>query len=432
MPREILQPAYTRLLNQLRGDFFGAWKEFGDACIVDDDAFETLRQAPSIVVSKDIVFRAGRVLPYNKAFPAENRVPVPDSVDEPAINFSLGGEPGALSDRPDYTAFHHATDLEMQVRVYQGNDLGWQFFANDGDLVVENAHWLHIVAAFSSMDALNIVYLDKSATRGIFAHSKTSLSIKTPIIPVVGRGNYHHFMIDQLPILMLARATGVTNKAAAALAPLSAMQREVCATYGVDTSAFLELEALAGGQRFTSFHLADAYLPAFIPLPLRLEILREANGANRLPRGTEKIFLGRKPSPGISPRLTNQNEIEAVLARNGFRVVYAEDYPPARQKELFAKACIVVGAHGAGLTNMVFAPKDLLLVEIMNDASNADDNGHFDVYKRMCNCIGQNYQRIVCPTLAGSSGLREQDRPMTCDPQRLERLVACAADALGL
>jgi len=58
-----------------------------------------------------------------------------------------------------------------------------------------------------------------------------------------------------------------------------------------------------------------------------------------------------------------QNEIPA-LAGKGFRVVEAEDYTAAQQMALFEKSDIIMGAHGSGLTNMVWGrPR---VVELVN------------------------------------------------------------------
>jgi hypothetical protein len=431
MTADTLPKAFKQLTDNFTKDLFGAWQDFGDVCVDDSDIFEILVSQPSIVRCNGIMFRAGKIRAFDEAFPEDARVRIPYSVSEPSMNYSFGNAGRHIRERPCDTAFYHAGDVEMQVRIYQGDDRGWQFYTPDGNLLTDNAGWLPEVARFQSKTAVNIVYLNKGLSRGIFAHSPEYTAIDTPVMPIVGRRNYCHFMIDLLPMLILAEKTGVAKNAAVAFSKVYPVQREICNAYGVDTATFMELDSVAEPKSFNAFRLKDAYLPAFVPLPMRLKILRDANGADSLPKGTENIFLCRKPSPEVSPRLTNQAELENVLSQHGFKIVYAEDYSVAGQKELFAKARVVVGVHGAGLTNMMFAPRSTLLVEIMNQKSHENPREMCDCFRRMCASNGQPYMRLVRPVEYETQGEMEQDSRISCPPESILRLVDAITGAIG-
>lgn len=68
---------------------------------------------------------------------------------------------------------------------------------------------------------------------------------------------------------------------------------------------------------------------------------------------SRRIFLDRRRRYGRN--IYNLQDIEAVTRRFGFETVYAEDLPFEAQVELFASAQAVVGVHGAGLVNLLFA-----------------------------------------------------------------------------
>ena len=78
--------------------------------------------------------------------------------------------------------------------------------------------------------------------------------------------------------------------------------------------------------------------------------------------GPEKIFISRRNAK--RRRLLNEAELELELRARGFISVQAEQLSVAEQAKVFSSAKCVVGAHGAGLTNLVFAPPGGLLVEL--------------------------------------------------------------------
>ena len=63
-------------------------------------------------------------------------------------------------------------------------------------------------------------------------------------------------------------------------------------------------------------------------------------------------------------RVINESELEPILARYGFEVVEAENLSLAEQIQLFSQAEAIAGPHGAGLTNIVFAPPGCKVFEL--------------------------------------------------------------------
>ena len=82
---------------------------------------------------------------------------------------------------------------------------------------------------------------------------------------------------------------------------------------------------------------------------------------------SRKIYLPRKANQ--VRRLVNAEQVEALMIRNGFEIVYADQLTFEEQIKLFSSASIVVGGTGAALSNIVFmqpgtkavifSPKDL-------------------------------------------------------------------------
>ena len=67
-----------------------------------------------------------------------------------------------------------------------------------------------------------------------------------------------------------------------------------------------------------------------------------------------RIHITRRASRA-GRRILNEEQLTTALARHGFESFDLESLPLQAQIELFFDAEVVVGAHGAGLTNLVFA-----------------------------------------------------------------------------
>jgi len=75
-----------------------------------------------------------------------------------------------------------------------------------------------------------------------------------------------------------------------------------------------------------------------------------------------KLYISRRDSG--NRRLENEDEVENLIASHGFEIVSLTSMPIAEQIELFAGATHVIGAHGAGLTNIVFCKPVTRILEI--------------------------------------------------------------------
>lgn len=141
--------------------------------------------------------------------------------------------------------------------------------------------------------------------------------------------------------------------------------------------------------------IADRLRPA-LHLGIRVEcdklhvtdhVLGQQVGANGVEAGwLRSVFLGERPARADGPRrlfvsrqdtfkkrVDNEAEIEAALARIGFVTIAPGNHTVAEQARLFLDADIIVGGHGAGLTNMIFCGPDTRVVELATDAEKPRD-----------------------------------------------------------
>jgi len=96
--------------------------------------------------------------------------------------------------------------------------------------------------------------------------------------------------------------------------------------------------------------------------PERVAYIRKRLGLENAPRGKARLYVVRGTAD--RRRVLNEDKVQQVLAGHGFASVNPGALSFADQVKLFADAAIVVGAHGAGLTNAMFMAPGGALVEL--------------------------------------------------------------------
>ncbi|UWQ93509.1 glycosyltransferase family 61 protein (plasmid) [Rhodobacteraceae bacterium M382] len=81
-----------------------------------------------------------------------------------------------------------------------------------------------------------------------------------------------------------------------------------------------------------------------------------------LAQGGTKLFVSRANS--TLRRLENTQELEEAFRALGFEIFDSGGYTIAQQAEIFSRASVVAGLHGAGLANAIFSPRGCRLIEI--------------------------------------------------------------------
>lgn len=84
--------------------------------------------------------------------------------------------------------------------------------------------------------------------------------------------------------------------------------------------------------------------------------------------------------------VTNEKDLEAVLARLGFQTHYMETLTLREQMTICSESEILIGLHGAGLANMLFLPRGSLVIEMRRD------NGSPSCFFRMAHALSIDYK----------------------------------------
>ena len=83
-----------------------------------------------------------------------------------------------------------------------------------------------------------------------------------------------------------------------------------------------------------------------------------------------KIYISRKNS--FHRSLINEEDVERLFEKKGFKIVYAENHSLKEQIAIFSNASIIAGPHGAGLSNIVFCKRLLKLFELFSPRYSPD------------------------------------------------------------
>ena len=100
-----------------------------------------------------------------------------------------------------------------------------------------------------------------------------------------------------------------------------------------------------------------------------------------------KLYISRADARGR--KILNEAEVAAALARQGFETVTLGRLDATRQIELFQSATHVVGVHGAGLANLLFAPPGAKALEILPPLVATPD------YWLLCAAAGHHYRALI-------------------------------------
>jgi capsular polysaccharide biosynthesis protein len=90
-------------------------------------------------------------------------------------------------------------------------------------------------------------------------------------------------------------------------------------------------------------------------------------------------------------RCINENEIFAIAQEYGFEKMENEGLDFMDQVRLYAQAEAVIGPHGAGFTNMAFAPQSATLIELIPKSRK------LPFFPAIADAIGQHYLKLEGP-----------------------------------
>ena len=209
------------------------------------------------------------------------------------------------------------------------------------------------------------------------------LDIPEPLVFLGGDENYCHWLIRYLSRLALLE--GHAN-----LRELPFLVKNNMKRYQAES---LDLLDIPEAYRYmvpenSLIHCNHIYIPTNLrnerDVGIGCKWLRDkfCRNKTRTRKSLRRLYISRGDSQ--LRRLLNEDELVYELARRGFETIIPGDISFTQQISLFSEASVVVGPHGAGLTNIVFAPSNCLVFELTDKLIS-----HMPDFRWIANAIGQ-------------------------------------------
>jgi hypothetical protein len=200
--------------------------------------------------------------------------------------------------------------------------------------------------------------------------------------------NYFHWLFDVLPRLhhlLEHLPDDIRFIAPAAMRPY---QRDSLAAVGISDHQ-LVLHPASEMWELETLYFSPP-MPAGCRSPEAIRWVRRALLEQQavIPQASgRRLYVSRRFA--ATRRVKNEAEVEALLHDYGFITVLAETLSFNDQIALFAVAEIVIGAHGAGLANLMFAPEGTKVVEFL---PSDDVRG---MYWKACHVLKHPYYYVL-------------------------------------
>jgi capsular polysaccharide biosynthesis protein len=234
--------------------------------------------------------------------------------------------------------------------------------------------------------------------------------------------NHYHWVFDVLPRVHLLQRWRPVIEQYLVPAQLSAAQLESLRILGITADQLFRLEPP------TRLRCQRLYVPSLpgsegCTPPWAVEFLREAftAAAERTPGQGRRLYVRR--GAGAQRPVLNEPDLIARLQHRGFQVIDPSELSFVQQVAAFRDAAVVVGAHGAGLANLVFSRATAVLEFLPAEYARTD------CYFTLCRQLGLNYDAWLAPRVptdapwgAIHADVEEIDRRIT----RLEQATAPA------
>jgi capsular polysaccharide biosynthesis protein len=222
--------------------------------------------------------------------------------------------------------------------------------------------------------------------------------------------NYYHWLYDSLPRLHIAKTILKLDENTRYLVP-------------EDTYAFqqetLDLLGIPVGARISSkdcWHLQSTNLLATTHPNLYegapewvVKFLRESLGGCSANKVEEKLIYISRGDSRRGRRLLNEDYLRTLLESVGFITYRLSELTVSQQISLFSQAKMIVGAHGAGFSNLAFASPGAVVYELFSERYQPDLDGKgtpkdkADMYEKVSRLVGLDYHRVICEAVPGDN-----------------------------
>jgi capsular polysaccharide biosynthesis protein len=272
-------------------------------------------------------------------------------------------------------------DMPQPTFVVEGR--GWRVWGNQGAVITDSDDLFMDVSREFEKPGHSIF-------QQLQLEPLTELKGTSAVVTASGCDMYYHWMFDVLPRIQLLKDRGFTsNQIDRYIIDYRdiSFQKESIKALGIP------VEKISRSNDHFKYHIRAEHL--LVPsLPSKLDVV--SAGACQFLRNTffdphKKSKFGKKIYLKRSGKrvLINAKEIEAELKAMGFETVECEKFSINEQAAIFYNADIVIGAHGAAFSNVVFCKPGAKVIEFFSP------RWINPCYWTICNHVSATYYYII-------------------------------------
>jgi capsular polysaccharide biosynthesis protein/Flp pilus assembly protein TadD len=289
-------------------------------------------------------------------------------------------------------------------------DRAWYVLSSDQKLYIDD-----MSSGNGEMDSYMRVSTREGAT--IVQLDAERQAIRQRCFLLGGSRNYYHWMVDYFPRLsVLDKTNGLP---VLVNADLTGFQRECLARVGMAEERLLPVPMPS------IVDCAELVAPLAASDRRRLQPsaakwLRDAFLAPSSTGYGKRIYVSRRDAD--LRRVVNEDELVAELRKLEFDVIIPGQMTVERQARIFAEATVIIGPHGSGLTNMVFAPSNASVIELM-----AGRLQRRSFMAELAAGLGLGWRQVQCwvlPTPEQRNTAHHQDQDMVAPVSDVMRVIS--------
>lgn len=223
--------------------------------------------------------------------------------------------------------------------------------------------------------------------------------------------NYFHWVLECLPRLFALQTQGIK-------APLLIPEYIYDAHFVKESLEDLQVEVFTFNFRQTvkvaNLYVASHDAPcSFDPIYINNVISKfqklDTSSSKKI---SKKIYISRKDA--FKRKVENESDLIPFLLRFGFEVVQMEKLSFKEQRELMRETKVLISIHGAGLSNLIFMPKDSKVVEL---------HANVERYNSCFYHLAASLNREYYYSFEKADHPNPQDANITVDLEKLEILL---------
>lgn len=204
---------------------------------------------------------------------------------------------------------------------------------------------------------------------------------------------YYHWMFDAIPKLFLLKKSGLFDEVDYFLVPNYGYpyHKEFLNQFGITADKIIdgnvEHHVEADYLIVSSYVRWEDHHPKWVCDFLRDTYVIPGHKSER----KKRIYIGRGDA-SRNRKITNEADLMELLRGYGFETYLLSEISLHEKAQLFNSAEVVVSAHGAGLSNLVFCGAGTKVLEIF------PDNYVRHAYYDLANKCGLEYHYLLCPS----------------------------------